>query len=506
MPVRKREDERLGRRSPSRPALARISPWRRRLALAVVITAFPLLAWMYLVYDESRDSAITYSSIEEHLKYGSTGSERTVGAPYAVFQVLPRLFADYLPGDGYASLGFIYERDHDLPVGFSLRRVGGLDRVGLNCGACHVGQVRDTAGAEPRLYVGMPGNTVDIGAFQQFLFRCAADSRFTPERILAEIDAAGIWISPIERARLRYFEIYRLREMLLMLRQRFEFMEDHPQFGPGRIDTITATKALFDMDLGDPYVRPVGTVDFAAVWMQGKKSGMSLYWDGSNDSMEERHMLGAVHTGAVEQVDGFSVSRARKFFENEAPPPYPYGFDAALSDRGKQIFGQYCADCHGDSGREFGAGKVGRVTPLGEIGTDSNRLRVYTEDVAASQRDITAGGKGFEHFKKTDGYSNLPLDGLWLRAPYLHNGSVPTVKDLLEPASERPKVFYRGGDLYDRASIGFVSDQPEQSGRKLFKYYTGLPGNSNRGHEGFRYGTELNSFEKSALLEYLKTF
>ncbi len=66
----------------------------------------------------------------------------------------------------------------------------------------------------------------------------------------------------------------------------------------------------------------------------------------------------------------------------------------------------------------------------------------------------------FNHFRKTNGYANMPLDGLWLRAPYLHNGSVPTLRALLFP-EERPAVFYRGYDVYDWTNVGFVSSGPE---------------------------------------------
>ena len=73
----------------------------------------------------------------------------------------------------------------------------------------------------------------------------------------------------------------------------------------------------------------------------------------------------------------------------------------------------------------------------------------------------------FSHFRKTDGYANLPLDGLWLRAPYLHNGSVPTVRDLLNPAANRPPVFYRGYDVIDQRRLGFVSDVAEEGGAQI---------------------------------------
>ena len=95
----------------------------------------------------------------------------------------------------------------------------------------------------------------------------------------------------------------------------------------------------------------------------------------------------------------------------------------------------------------------------------------------------------------------MPLDGIWLRAPYLHNGSVPTLRDLLKPPEERPKVFYRGYDVYDFDNVGFVSDGPEVE-RLGFRYDTSKKGNGNQGHE---YGTNLSQKEIDDLLEFLKT-
>jgi processive rubber oxygenase RoxA-like protein len=101
----------------------------------------------------------------------------------------------------------------------------------------------------------------------------------------------------------------------------------------------------------------------------------------------------------------------------------------------------------------------------------------------------------------------MPLDGIWLRAPYLHNGSVPTLRDLLNPGKVRPPVFYRGNDIYDPKDVGFVSTQAQDAdGRKYFRYETSIPGNDNKGHEGAAFGTTLPQKEKDALLEYLKTF
>ena len=107
-----------------------------------------------------------------------------------------------------------------------------------------------------------------------------------------------------------------------------------------------------------------------------------------------------------------------------------------------------------------------------------------------------------EYIKQTGGYANQPLDGIWARAPYLHNGAVPTIRDLLEPPDNRPRSFYRGDDLYDQRKLGFAYDAPESGGRRLFLFDTAIAGNDNGGHE---YGTQLSDEDKAALVEYLKT-
>jgi hypothetical protein len=92
-----------------------------------------------------------------------------------------------------------------------------------------------------------------------------------------------------------------------------------------------------------------------------------------------------------------------------------------------------------------------------------------------------------------------PLDGIWASGPYLHNGSVPTIYELLSPVAERRAVFWTGGRELDRERLGFVSD--DAPGR--FRFDTALPGNRNIGHEYPPRG--LTHDERMALVEYLKT-
>jgi cytochrome c peroxidase len=180
------------------------------------------------------------------------------------------------------------------------------------------------------------------------------------------------------------------------------------------------------------------------------------------------------------------------------PPKYPFAVDATLAEAGAATYASTCAQCHDANGtRATGA------IPIDEIGTDRARLDAWNERSAAALNAFGEGhGWKFSGFRPpSPGYTALPLDGVWLGAPYLHNGSVPTLADLLEHPASRPTRFWSGYDVYDQARVGFVSDGADA--RRLgTPFDTTTPGNGNGGHA---YGTTLSAAEKRALLEYLKT-
>jgi len=148
--------------------------------------------------------------------------------------------------------------------------------------------------------------------------------------------------------------------------------------------------------------------------------------------------------------------------------------------------------------------RIGQVEDIEVIRTDRHRLDSYTSVFALNQYGLFPDSKfRFTRFRKTHGYANQPLDGIWLRGPFLHNGSVPTLRDLLNPAAARPAVFYRGNDVFDQTGVGFVSSVAEANGRRFTRYDTSVPGNGNGGHD---YGTTLPESDKAAIVEYLKTF
>jgi len=515
--------------------------WHRWLwAAALGVLVLAVGAGVYLAGRLTSDRPVEYADDVDHFKHGSTGGERMSGFPYWIWVALPELFPEYLPdktpGRGYSSFGLIYETGadprYDLPVGVSRRRVMGLERVFLNCAVCHTGSVRDAPGGPPRVIIGMPANTFDLGAFTHFLMDISLSEKFTAPLLLDQIRTMETAPHRAVVARddflnhllLRAVGVSLMRNRLLMIRERLLFT-DPRSAGPGRVDTFNNAKALLNFPMRSADPRELhGNSDFPSIWNQGPRKGMQLHWDGNNTSVDERNLSAAFGTGAFPPtLDAERVLRTAKYLETAQPPPYPYGIDRTRAAEGATLYARYCTGCHGTREPPFRQNPprseehVGTVVPITRIATDRHRLDSYTWQLAVSQNTLYAGyekdwgftpayPQRFSHFRKTSGYANAPLDGLWLRAPYLHNGSVPNLRELLEPAAARTKVFYRGGDVYDRVNVGFVADQATQGGRALFRYDTSQPGNGNGGHEGPPYGTDLAPEQKQALLEYLKAF
>ena len=104
-----------------------------------------------------------------------------------------------------------------------------------------------------------------------------------------------------------------------------------------------------------------------------------------------------------------------------------------------------------------GSRNIGQVTALADVGTDPERLNSFTAELAVrDEHDRRRPPWRFNHFRKTNGYANMPLDGLWLRAPYLHNGSVPTCARCSSPRSGRRRSIAPTTSTTG-TSVGFVS-------------------------------------------------
>jgi len=250
-------------------------------------------------------------------------------------------------------------------------------------------------------------------------------------------------------------------------------------------------------------------------------------------------------------------------FTGLKPPAWPaevFGpIDQAKAQKGAQLYRQHCQHCHLppldspeiQDPRYWEAGLDGKrflklnVIPLDEIGTDPTEASDWAQRTAVTDalglgtvsaavglravtgkiRDMSYDALGLSAAQKNEwsgfrddgvvaplAYRARPLAGLWATPPFLHNGSVPSLYQMLLPADRRDKTFYVGSREYDSRNVGyntakfdggfeFRSDQPGDP----------HPGNSNAGHE-FRntpgkgvIGPELSDEERWAIIEYLKT-
>jgi hypothetical protein len=500
--------------------------YRARRTGCLVILALILLLVIWAIWRFNRDTTQHYSNIVEHFKYGSIGSEvggslsNAVGGllpPERIFAVLPAMFPDRLPG-GYASLGFVTEPGHDLPVGVTRRFRLGFGQVGLNCAVCHVGTYRLTRETRPQVVVGMPANRLRIKQFFEFVLGATLDPRFTPDNVIGHINQTSDPLSPIDQILYRYVLIPRTVAATLEIRNYMgPLMGDVriPDWGPGRVDTFNPYKALqFHWNLADvPITQLIGSSDYPALWNQKPRGDakMELHWDGNNPSLDERNHSAALGAGVTPTtLDRESLQRVAQWVQALKPPEYPLPINEQVAARGATVYAQYCTDCHGD--HRFRDAyidastmtRLGHVEPWPSVGTDRHRLDSYTLTFEQSQYMLyPQSPERFRHFRKTNGYANQPLDGIWLKAPYLHNGSVPTIRDLLEPPANRPVTFYRGDDVIDQQKLGFVCTEPADHGKPFFVYDTRIAGNGNGGH---LWGTQLAPADKDAIVEYMKKF
>lgn len=213
--------------------------------------------------------------------------------------------------------------------------------------------------------------------------------------------------------------------------------------------------------------------DILSTWKQASQHIAQI--DGSVKSPLYRNVAASLAVaGDPAQVNVANAERTARFIGELPPPSYPFPIDAQRAERGGRLFREHCAVCH----KSFND----VVYPVDLIGTDPNRakvlnpagldlfLRYFKASVPADYELTDAEGRlyrphdlpqGSILFDRTQperqGYVTNGLEGLWARAPYLHNGAVPTLYHLLVPA-ERPGTFVRGAINYDTERVGFFWD------------------------------------------------
>jgi hypothetical protein len=261
-----------------------------------------------------------------------------------------------------------------------------------------------------------------------------------------------------------------------------------------------------DLDLQDDLCE-----DVPPWWHLKKKK--TMYYTGGADTRSVRSimqfMMSPLNLASAFHHAEADFKDIRAYLMTIEPPRYPLSIDAKLAGHGATVFSNHCSRCHGTYGEKWTY--PNKIIPVDEIGTDRRRFD------GISRRFGEYYNKSWfaEDYKalESDGYQAPPLDGIWASAPYLHNGSVPTVYNLLN-SKTRPRIFTRSyrtdRDAYDSRKLGWKVDVLQQApdpkktpGNELRKVYDTTQ--SGRGNAGHTYGDKLSEDERMAVIEYLKT-
>ncbi len=500
--------------------------------------------------DTVREQVPSWSQAD--LDFFLHGSMSTEVIPESVLRAFIRVYPELFPTGDFQHLGLIPDPAFGWPIGFSRSRVdhlGGLSSVGINCAACHVGNV-EAQGKSVRV-LGMTSHFDAEGFFGALLaatFKSAEPNAMRKflAAYLAENDASGgsetatrfasewqkqeplikavLQADPFGAKGIPPGSLHSLKpEDLQIDAHRLEHGQNladltqamvrlfhniraalhvpdevpakaPPASGPGRNDAFGLLSLVF---FGAP--QPYAPVKYGLVWNLSERPW--VHWDGNTRSPLGRNLLAALGLGAPMignrgDLDFALIQQQTELTEKIRAPRYPFSMDSAAALRGAEHFKKACASCHtgpeGDS----------RLYDCKELGTDVNRAVSFDPSSAERFNGLLARLEtpGYAPvtqpgIRSTQKYWAPTLSGVWARSPYLHNGSVRTLRELLDKPATRAKSFQRGTRVFDEEAMGY-----QDAGHYVLD--TATSGNSHSGHD---YGTDLPFSAKRDLIEYLKT-
>jgi cytochrome c peroxidase len=476
---------------------------------------------------------------------------------------------------------------YGLPVGVSLARakLSGMEMIGLNCSACHVGQVQYQNHA---VRIDGGPNMAYVNKFLEHLANETEGTFKAPHRLarfwdrlravrrerrssgatrdeadVAEDETLGRRITQLFTSNRGLLEaqVAALRNVPTLGRSLTISTEE----GYGRLDAFGIGRDELFGAIGANSLPADAPVSIPHIW--GMEYTGWLQWGANTNSVMERNIGQALGVGALFDAKTFeSTVRFENLHQLETlaykitPPTWPDTFppvDTARADRGRSLFYQYCAGCH-ETFKTDGRLRTYQLFSLDEVGTDPmtainferqvmladgtirtfpsaalelitqikqkayQELNLDAQTIAQwEQRQIRSGPRWDPTFRAplldadkwddTRGrkvYRSKTLVGIWATAPFLHNGSVPTLYDLLKPAAERPVTFPTGQREYDLVKLGIETDRSKYAlppGLTGFLMDTRLRGNWNTGHEWSFYPS-LTDDMRYALIEFLKTY
>jgi len=461
----------------------------------------------------------------------------------------PSLFAKY--GFAFPKKVWNWEKaplpGDDKPTGLIFGKISGthptkgkyyFEVADFGCGSCHGSLLYGKDGNPTGQYaLGMPNASLNLDAFAHDVFKgyriiIQWSNKMFEQRMLALYPE----IPKQEMAGLKIV-FHSMKKQVKKIIETRGVVASYKIGGPGMVNGIGAIKSGLGMLDNSVYNKSeVSLVNIPALAGRSYRSSLLVsgnYTPLNNDFFYEisskdtnyqhdQEMAVIISLFTIGTM-GYNAEMAKKsipdikkvmdFLSKLETPPFPGTINVEKSEKGRVVFQRDCQSCHGKYEgtplRNALASFPNKFIPVTEIKTDSVRCMALTGDNIKKLHKIYLGK--YVDARVNKGYVAPILSGLWATAPYLHNGSVPTIWHLMHPES-RPGKFYCGGHGLDYEKLGIRGEMRDgiykyPEGYRPFSDYeiydTKETGLSNSGHaEQFEQLTEQ---EKDYLLEFLKT-
>ncbi len=435
----------------------------------------------------------------------------------------------------------------DSPVGIIRGYVKLLDKsteievAAIGCTACHGGVAYDFQGKPTQnLWMGSPNTSLNIGGYTREVYDSLKFAVKNRKKFFKTIKLLYPKISRFEYKTLVSLVHFKTKKTLKEIEKTYDSASPFHNGSPGITNGVASLKNLLGLVSQEHFnKKEAGFTSIPDLGDRGLRS--SLLYDGVYSHKNNKRPFVEKRIEDIDQtqldeiaeivsffiVPTMSVDPSRVedifpdvkevvtgFLGGYRPQPFPGAIDFGKASLGEGVYRNKCMSCHGEYTSLHESQKIklirfpNKLVPVEEIKTDPIRAMIGGEDFIEAIRETAMNN--FLNAKATKGYVGSILTGLWATAPYLHNGSVPTLWQLMNPEL-RPAQFYVGGHQLDFIDIGISGVL--KKGVMVYKeghvpwsrpeiYNTSELGRSNRGHE--EEFKSLSQLEKRNLLEYLK--
>ncbi|MFM9943279.1 MAG: c-type cytochrome [Hyphomicrobiaceae bacterium] len=406
----------------------------------------------------------------------------------------------------------------------------------LGCAACHAGPAYRQDGTPDTdiAVLGRPNSGINLEAFSAEGYAAIKQALKNEPAFLGAMHRLFPDMTVRERLTLRWIALPKLRQRIAELASGMDRPLPFRNGAPGLTNGVAALKMELGLASRHTFVDGAGFVSIPDLADRNFRS--ALLADGAYAPKGEGRFrpitqteararrpepLAAIASFFMVPSMGLASERAEAaipeltavmaYLARLQAPSFPGLIDAARAARGKDVYARACATCHGTYNESLTAPKLVLFPNwAGSVGTDMSRAQAFTPQLKAAV-DRTNHGKRHLDVAATGMIAAPLLSGVWASAPYFVNGSVPTLRHVLEPET-RPARFTTGGHRLDLERVG-VAGAPAADGSRaspieVVPYAkpalidTTKPGSSNRGHEAEVRG--LTPDDRTNLIEYLK--